>query len=126
MAYKVKHKHQRISKDYWEKRELETFRQKKKKSFGDFAREGTRKTFNIFKTVHKKGQLIEYKERIGKVKKVSRKGIYVELLSKPTDKSLAGKPEMVFISQKEIEKGKVYPAYLTSMPPFFAYRKLRL
>ena len=118
MAYKIKHKHQRVTQKYFLEHEI-----KPRMAFKEITKVGTRRTFHISESVHKKGQLVEYKDRIGKVKKVSRRGIYVELLSKPTDESLAGKPEMVFITQKEIEKGKVYPAYLTSMPPFFAYKK---
>lgn len=65
--------------------------------------------YQVPKKLHKKGEIIEYEGKIGKVKKATSKGIYIQEFKsngiiEPTKK-------IDFISNKKIEAGKVYPFY---------------
>ena len=117
MAYKVDRK-----KDF-EKQELRHLYTQKNKKFSDYTREGTRQTFDVANKVREKGSFVEYNERVGKVKKVTDKGIHIEVLSK----GFSGKGSTnVFVSNKEIEKGKVYPltsGMYSSYFTFIPYKK---
>lgn len=82
-------------------------------SFEQIERMEFRRFAHINQKVHTIGELVRYKEQLGKVKKVSRKGIYIQEIegdiAEPSKK-------LTFISEKEIEAGKVYPSFF---PPRF-------
>lgn len=108
MTYKIKRKTPM-------ERELKVFREKTKgkPTFTELAREGSRVIAKVPQKTHKKGEVVEYKEGLAKITRVTNKGIYVKEL-KDTDKSDPF-PELqkkeIFISDKEIQEGKVYPLY---------------
>lgn len=122
MAYKIKSKSKKIPASYWEQREMAEIRKKYKGKLPPFSvitREGTRKIEGIQPRTHKKGNYVEYKEGIAKVKKVTKRGLWLEPFNKPTEKSIAyPSGKIVFIPEKRVEK-EVYPLFL-NMPVVFA------
>ena len=106
MAYKIKRGNEQEEKYLLR-------RTKGHPSFEQIERMENRRFFQINKKLHTKGELVRYKEQLGKVKKVSRKGIYIQEIegdiAEPSKK-------LIFISEKEIEAGKVYPSFF---PPRF-------
>jgi len=108
MTYKIK----RGSTEQEEKFLLK--RTKGHPSFEQIERMEFRRFAHINQKVHTKGELVRYKEQLGKVKKVSRKGIYIQEI-KEGDIAEPDK-KLTFISEKEIEAGKVYPSFF---PPRF-------
>jgi hypothetical protein len=116
MAYKVKNK-----KRSFTDRELEIFRQKTKgkPTAKQITREGTRVALRIPQRVHKKGQIVEYKDNVGIVDKVTKKGIYVREFKRGKDNIAKPSKSTTFISDKKIQKGEVYPAF--SLPILTPY-----
>jgi len=114
MAYKIK-RTKTIPKGYWEKREMANLRKKYKGKlppFLEITRAGTRKISNIQKKVHKKNALVYYKENLAKVKKVTKKGLWIEPLIKPSNKNLAyPSGKIIFIPEAKVEH-QIYPVFL--------------
>lgn len=104
----------RIKRPSAVERELKVFREKTKgkPTFKEVAREGTRIVAGVPQKTHKKGQLVEYKGKVSRVDKVTKKGVYI-IPYKDKDKDGLIEPEKkkVFISDKEIQEGKIYPVY---------------
>ena len=112
MTFKVK-RSKKLPASYWEERELKTLREKYKHKFPPFpviTRAGTRHIAKIDKSIHRKGNVVDYKNKVVRINKVSRKGIWVTPLKKsngiaePTKKS-------IFIPEKKVRK-EVYPIFL--------------
>lgn len=119
MTYKIKHS-KKLPKGYWEERELREFRKKNKKKlpFTEVTREGSRTALKVPSRVHVKGRMVQYKEGLAQVKKVSRKGIWIEVWNKPTDKSIASPSgKIIFVPEKRVEH-EIYPVG-SKVPCFF-------
>jgi hypothetical protein len=109
MAYKIKRK----SEHYWNDREIARLKQKYKKRgippFFELSRVGTRRASGISEATHTKGSIVQYKEHIAKVHKVTDRGLWVEPfknyhgLAEPSGK-------VIFIPEKKVEH-EVYPFY---------------
>lgn len=112
MTYKIKRKTPN-------ERELKVFREetKGKPTFKELAREGTRVVAQVPRKTHTKGEIVQYKEGLAKIKRVTPKGVYIQEL-KDTDKSDPF-PELqkkeIFISDKEIQEGIIYPNYIFAL-----------
>ena len=78
--------------------------------FFQAGRIGERKYWGVSKRVHKKGEIVEYKEGLAKVKKVTKKGVYVQTFKKPNGVIELSK-KIEFVPESKIEKGKIYPLY---------------
>ena len=102
MAYKIK----RGSTEQEEKYLLK--RTKNSPSFEQIERLQNRRFFHINKTLHTKGEFVKYNDKIGRIKKVSNKGIYIQEIKEGEIAEPIKK--LTFISEKEIESGKVYPS----------------
>lgn len=118
MAYKIKRT--RFPRGYWREEELKHFREKYKGKhipFKEITKEGTKYMAGTEEQVHKKGNVVYYKEGIVKVRKVTKRGLWVEPFKKPTEKSI-GYPsgKLIFIPEKEVEK-HIYP--LTTKIPVY-------
>lgn len=87
------------------------YKQPKKKIplFFQVGRIGERKIYQVEERLHKKGEMIEYDDKIGKVKKVTKKGIYVQEFKSNGIIEPANKT--TFISERKMEEGKAYPFY---------------
>lgn len=117
MAYKIKHKPKEIPASYWTQEEEEIIRKKYKGKippFKVFSREGTRIVLGIPKRLHKKGELVYYKDEIARVHSVSKKGIYLQKFSK-ADGLAVPTNKLIFVPEKDLYAGKVYPAF-TNLP----------
>ena len=117
MTYKIKKKSQKIPEGYFEKKELERFRKKYKGKFPPFfeiTRIATRRTARISPKVHKKGAMVEYRDGIARVKKVTKKGLYLQPYETEKDKILSPKGKIVFIPEKRVDR-EVYPFYLFTL-----------
>lgn len=121
MAYqtKLKHKKQKIPKGYFEERELRETREKYKGKLPpitEISRLGTRRTFQIQKQVHRKGEVVYYKDKIGVVKEVSKQGLHIQLY-KQNKKTEFIEPvkKIKFVKEKNVEH-QVYPAFLENVP----------
>jgi hypothetical protein len=112
MAYKIKQK-----KDYSE-RDIEVLREKYKghlPPISQIYRASARRRLHIQERLHIKGTFIEYKDKVGRIEKVTDKGIYVKLLRK-SDGIAYPEKRLTFISQKKIDEGKVYPTTFAETP----------
>lgn len=127
MIYQISHKRQKpIPTSYFADKETERLRIKNKGKlppFLDITREGMRRTSGAIERVHKKGAIVEYKEGIAQVKKVTKKGLWIEPYHKPSGKSIAyPSGKVIFISEKRVERGEVYPFFINfpvyAEPPF--------
>ena len=83
------------------------------------ARQGTRQASGMYRLIYKKGNIIEYKEHIGEVEKVTKEGIWVRILKKDKTGLPSKTSKSMFVSTKEVEAGKVYP-FFTNIPLVFA------
>jgi len=106
MAYKVKKK-KKPSPIYFREKELRKYKGKKI-PFPVLARAGTRKVAGIHKKIYKKGAIIEHEGKIARVKRITKRGIYINYFTKPNGLPKLSKKE-IFISSKKIEEGLAYP-----------------
>jgi RNase P/RNase MRP subunit p29 len=122
MTYKIRKKSKEIPVEYWREQEIARLRKKNKGKappFLEVMRTTTRGMAGIQERVHKKNALVQYNERMARVKKVSKKGIWIEPFTEPTDKSLATPTgKIIFIPEKRVEK-EVYP-FGTSLPVYIS------
>jgi transcription elongation factor len=112
MAYRFPKK-----KDYSE-RDIYVLRKKYKghlPSAQDIYRTSARRRLHIQERLHIKGTFIEYKDKVGRIEKVTDKGIHVRLLTK-SDGIAYPEKRLTFISQKKIDEGKVYPTTFAETP----------
>jgi hypothetical protein len=117
MTYQISHKRQKeIPASYFADKETERLRKKyhgKIPPFLEITREGMRRTSGVIERVHKKGAIVEYKDGIAQVKKVTKRGLWIEPYRKPRDNSIAyPSGKVIFISEKRVEKGEVYPFFV--------------
>ena len=128
MKYKTKttkHKpiHHRIPKDYWFAHEVQELKEKYPKRIPPLlkvSRTATRNVLGIPQRVHKKGAVVQYKGSVARVLKVEKRGIWLEPFKKPTENSIAyPSGKKVFVTEKEIEAGKVY-SFGTNIPFYFS------
>jgi hypothetical protein len=121
MAYKIKN-FKKIPKNYFEERELANVRKKYKGKVPPFrvlAREGTREAFAIQESVHTKGEFVQYRGELGRVEKVEKTGIWLNLFKKDNKGIINNaRTERVFVKEKDVEAGKVYP-YYSKLPMIF-------
>lgn len=122
MTYKLKNPRKKIPTSYWEKREVTELRKKYPHRHLppalQITRTATRRVAGIPEKIHRKGAIVQYKEKIGQIKKVTKRGLWIETFTKPTEKELAyptGK--VVFVPEKRAEK-EVYP-FFTRLPIYF-------
>jgi hypothetical protein len=107
MAYKIKKSKPR---DYSEE---EILRLKKKYPheilpFSETLRVGLRKVSDVPQRVHKKGAMVQYKERLAKVHKVTKKGLWIETFKKEDDGFMESTGKIIFIPENRVEH-EVYP-----------------
>jgi hypothetical protein len=106
MTYKIKQARE-IPKGYFKQKEIENLRKKKNVSFIDIERETMREATGMQKIIHRQGAIVEYKGDIAKVKKVTKKGLWLQPFKSNGIITPSGRA--VFVSEENIEKGKVYP-----------------
>jgi len=121
MSYKIK-RTKKIPKEYWAKRELERTRKKykgKRIPFWVASKVATKKFMGEEEQVHRKNAIVYYKEGIAKVKKVEKRGLWIEPFVKSTDKSI-GYPsgKEIFVKEKEVEQ-HIYPI-TTKIPTYLS------
>lgn len=74
--------------------------------FFSIARVETRKAYQVPNLLHRKGQVVDYKHNIYVITEVQDKGIIIQEL-----KNEGVSDKKVFISDRKILKGKIYPHY---------------
>jgi len=79
----------------------------KHSQFVESERELTKNAFGIQKRIRQKDELVDYEGKTGFVRKVTKKGIYVEFLKVGKDEIAYPSGKTKFISNKETDK--VYP-----------------
>lgn len=107
MAYKIKKSKPR---DYSEE---EILRLKKKYPnkvlpFTETLRVGLRKVSGVPQRVHKVGAMVQYKERLAKVHKVTKKGLWIETFQKEDDGFMKSTGKIVFVPENRVEH-EIYP-----------------
>jgi len=104
MSYKVKSS----KKPNYSEIELKHFQEehrKKRASFSEISREGTRQTTGIPEITHRKGTMVMYKERLHIVDKSSPRGVWLQPTSTKEEALENDKiPKKVFVKEKEFEK----------------------
>ncbi len=120
MVFKVKGKKKcpvvkRPRPEFFREKEIQVLRKRHKGKippFTELTRTGLRRVSGIHSRIYKKGRVVQYKGRLAEVKKVSTRGITLQLFSKPKKTGLATLTKKeVFVSVKEVESGKVYPFF---------------
>jgi len=79
----------------------------KHSAFVESERELTKNAFGIQKRIRQKDELVDYNNRTGFVRKVTKKGIYVEFLKVGKDEIAYPSGKLTFISNKKADK--MYP-----------------
>jgi hypothetical protein len=100
MAYKIKKK----SREFYN-REEEKYLKKRyhgRPPVSEIVKEGTRESFNAPYLIHQKGSFVEYRDQLGKVKKVNKQGVYLILFDK--EDPLTRKTKTKFIKEKNYVK----------------------
>lgn len=123
MAYKLKHKSKKIPVEYWQKQEMERLKKKyphrRLPPFLEIMRLTDRGVAGVEKRVHRKGHMVQYKEGIAEVKKVTKRGLWIEPWKKPSDKDLASPTgKIIFIPEKRVEH-EIYPI-TTTLPVYIS------
>ena len=121
MTYKLKHPRKKLTPEYWEKREVSGLRKKyhgKLPPVLQITRTAIRRVTDVPERIHTKGKFVQYKDKLGRIKKVTRQGVWIEIFTKPNDKSITfPTKKVVFVSEKKLEKGEVYP-FFTRLPSY--------
>jgi len=123
MVFKIKRgRPKKISAEYFQQKEIETLRKKYPHQtflpFSDIVNLGQRRTFGIEERIHRTGAVIKYKDGLAKIKRVTKRGVWIEPFTKPTTRNIASPSgRVIFVSEKEVEK-KFHPIG-TRMPFFF-------
>lgn len=116
MNYKIKGK--RVPKGiYWREREGDNLIKKypnKIPPSKEIIRYGMRSYWLVQKKVHTKGTPVQYKEYPAVVTKVERNGVWLQTF-KSDNENILKKDKEVFVTEKDIEAGKVYPYYLMTL-----------
>jgi hypothetical protein len=100
MVYKYKTKKYR--EEYYKQREIKEFLKRKPK-YVEYVGEGERIALRYPKRIHRKGQVVEYKGKLGKVKKVTSRGVYYEEYQK--DKTgIISHSKVKFIKNKDWDR----------------------
>jgi hypothetical protein len=120
MAYKISKKSSKIPASYWKEQEILRLRKKYKGKLPpitEISRVGTRRTLGIQEKVHKKGSIVEYKEGMARVKKVTKRGLWIEPFTKPDKEIAYPSGKVIFIPEKRVER-EIYP-FFTNLPIYF-------
>lgn len=108
MAYKIK---QSKARDYSQE-EFEVLKKKyPHKILPPFqaVKIGMRKVWGVQQRIHKKGSMVVYDDRLAKIHKVTKKGLWLETFKKTNDDDfLESTGKIVFIPEKRVEH-EVYP-----------------
>jgi hypothetical protein len=119
MAYKIKPKKQKeFPPEYFEKLEVKELNEKYKGHLPpatELSRVGTRNTLHIGTLTHRKNHLVHYKGNIVKIKKVEKKGIYVQTFHRDKEDFLVPNKKLTFIPEHRIEH-EIYPIALPQIP----------
>ena len=117
MAYKYKSK----KKDFTEREREELFKYAKhhKPTILQYLREADRDVAKVPKLLHTKGTQILYKENLGKITKVTNRGVWIEYYSCKDGFIDMCDKKKVFVTEKEIYGGKIYPLVVAHQPAFF-------
>jgi len=103
MVYKIKRGSIEQEEKYLEKRT------KGHPSFAQIERFEFRRLYHIPQQLHKIGTVVNFDdEKIGKIKKVTDKGIYIQEFKAKGDIIELNK-KLIFFSNEKIESGKIYP-----------------
>jgi len=122
MAYKIKRKNA-PKPEYFKQKEIDYLREKYKGKFPPLsvtARTGTRQVSGIYKRIYKKGKMVEYKKNLAQVERVTPRGIHIKTFKKGKDGFPTPTGKVIFVSAREVEKGKVYP-FFTRFPMMWGY-----
>lgn len=112
MSYKLKHKKQKeIPESYYNDLEIQELRKRYKghvPPISEVMRVGTRRTLHVEKLVHRKGHTVQYKDGLAIVKKVEKKGLYIQTFKKDKDGFSTPSGKSIFIPQHRVEH-EIYP-----------------
>jgi hypothetical protein len=112
MAYKIKTKSRKFPAEYWEKRELIEVKKKypnRNLPFSVIVKEGVRDISGIPRKIHREGANVYYQNKLAKIRRVTKAGLWIEPYEKATDKSISyPSGRVVFIPEHQAEQ-KVFP-----------------
>jgi len=106
----------KIPTSYWREKEIKHLG--KKPSAYQIAREGERIAFNTPKEIHKIGEWINYKGRIARVERVTKKGTYIRKFRLEEGFQIPEKKQ-TFIAEGKYEK-EATPMFYNFVPLFSA------
>jgi len=124
MTFKVKRgRPKKISVEYFQQKEIEVAKHKYPHRhflpFSEVANLGVRGSLGIEERIHRAGGVVEYKGRLAKIRRVTKKGLWLEPFTNPTDKNISSPSgKVIFVKEAKVEK-KVHPLG-TNVPFYFS------
>lgn len=109
MAYKIKARHRKFPKQYWENRKIEEYQHSKgKKSFWKASRIATENLTEATQRTHTEGKFVTYRsDKPAIVRRVTQKGVWLEEFQIRGEKGViddSTKSKIFFVPDEEYNK----------------------
>jgi hypothetical protein len=116
MAYKISKKSKEVPSKYYTDLEIRELREKYrgKPPISEIMRVGTRNTLQVEKIIHKKGSVVTYNNRLAVVRKISKRGIWIEPFKKDRTGIATPSGKLIFIPQFRVEH-EIYPNFFPQL-----------